>query len=181
MTNIIFLDIDGVLNCQLHYESIQFKNYKEAKKQLRKDVKAERISRMEYYSSQISKERIGWLNDLCSETDSVVVASTSWRNSFTIEEFQEMLEYCGATFKVIGKTGNCECRIRGVEIKQWLSDNCMELFNVHSHDFYRYAIIDDDSDMLLRQQDHFFQTDNYSGLTPTICYKIKRFFTHKTF
>lgn len=31
------------------------------------------------------------------------------------------------------------------------------------------------------KQSHFFQTDNYAGLTPTICYKIKRFFTHKTF
>jgi len=24
-------------------------------------------------------------------------------------------------------------------------------------------------------------TDNYSGLTPNTCYKIKRYFTHKTF
>lgn len=24
---IIFLDIDGVFNCQLHYESLNFKNY----------------------------------------------------------------------------------------------------------------------------------------------------------
>ena len=41
--------------------------------------------------------------------------------------------------------------------------------------------VDDDGDMLLWQQHNFFQTDNYSGLTPNICYKIKRFFTHKTF
>jgi hypothetical protein len=26
------------------------------------------------------------------------------------------------------------------------------------------------------QREHFFQTDNYSGLTPNICYKIQRFF-----
>ena len=38
----------------------------------------------------------------------------------------------------------------------------------------------DDSDMLLNQKEHFFQTDNYSGLTPTICYKIKRFITGRT-
>jgi hypothetical protein len=35
--------------------------------------------------------------------------------------------------------------------------------------------------MLLWQQHNFFQTDNYSGLTPTTTYKIKRFFTQKTF
>ena len=44
---LIFLDIDGVFNCQIFYHSTQFKNYKEAKKQLRKDVKAERIERLD--------------------------------------------------------------------------------------------------------------------------------------
>ena len=39
MKNIIFLDVDGVLNCQIYYDTQQFKDYKEAKKQLRKDVK----------------------------------------------------------------------------------------------------------------------------------------------
>jgi len=52
---------------------------------------------------------------------------------------------------------------------------------VNYYDFYKYAIIDDDSDMLLNQEQNFFQTDNYSGLTPNTCYKIKRFATHKTF
>ena len=41
---------------------------------------------------------------------------------------------------------------------------------------YNYVIIDDDSDMLLWQANHFFQTDSYSGLTPNICYRIKRYF-----
>jgi hypothetical protein len=40
-----------------------------------------------------------------------------------------------------------------------------------------YVIIDDDSDMLLHQAEHFFLTDNYSGLTPNTCYKIKRYLT----
>ena len=35
----IFLDVDGVLNHQRHYESQQFKTYKEAKKTLKKQVK----------------------------------------------------------------------------------------------------------------------------------------------
>ena len=45
--------------------------------------------------------------------------------------------------------------------------------------YNNYAIIDDDSDMLLWQKDNFFQTDSYSGLTPTTCYKIKNFFMQK--
>lgn len=181
MKNIIFLDIDGVLNCELFYNSKQFADYKEAKRQLRKDVKAGKIEKLDYYSSQICRERIKWLNDLCKETDSKIVVSSTWRSGKTIEELQEIFNYCGATFEVLDKTGHCECRIRGVEIHKWLEDNCTKHFGVHSHDFYCFAIVDDDSDMLLWQQNHFFQTDTYSGLTPNTCYKIKRFFTHETF
>ena len=52
----------------------------------------------------------------------------------------------------------------------------METCGCHYYDFYNYVIIDDDSDMLLNQQEHFFNTDYYSGLTHNTCYRIKRFF-----
>lgn len=188
--NIIFLDVDGVLNCQLFYEK-QFKGkqnwvdsiplYKQVKKWLRKIVKKKEISWDEYYKSQLCSERISFLNDLCEKTRSAIVVSSTWRSNKTIEELQTIFNNSGATFKVIDKTGHCDCRIRGVEIYEWLYDNCKKYFDVEYYDFYRYAIIDDDSDMLLWQQNHFFQTDSYAGLTPTTCYKIKRFFTHETF
>jgi hypothetical protein len=181
MKNIIFLDVDGVLNCQLFYNSKQFSDYKAAKKQLRKDVKVERIERLDYYSGQICKDRIKMLNELCSETDSKIVVSSTWRSNQTVEQLQEMFNYCGGTFEILDKTGYCECRTRGCEIHKWLYDNTEKHFGIKYFDFYRYAIIDDDSDMLLNQQNHFFQTDNWSGLTPNTCYKIKRFFTHETF
>lgn len=160
--NVIFLDIDGVLNCQLFYENRK---------------KSESI--IEYPQDQIDPVRVSWLNTLCNETDSVVVISSTWRCS-GIEYCRKALREAGATFNVIDITPILHVA-RGCEIDKWLKDNCMQLFGVHAHDFYRYAIIDDDSDMLLNQQDHFFHTDPYSGLTPNTCYKIKRFFTHKTF
>jgi hypothetical protein len=93
-----------------------------------------------------------------------------------------MFDYCGGSFKVIDKTPILDCRTRGCEIHQWLKDNIKEeTYGCLYFDFYKYAIIDDDSDMLLQQQDHFFQTDNYAGLTPNICYRIKNYFLHKTF
>lgn len=176
--NLIFLDIDGVFNCQLFFESQKYMDYKEAKKQLRKAVKSKEIERLEYYQSQICKERLGWFNELCEETNSVVVLSSTWRK---IEGIEEILKQCGATFQLVGKTGQCNFGTRGCEIQQWLATNCKELFGVHGSDFDRYAIIDDDSDMLLPQAPHFFQTDNYSGLTPLTCYKVKRFLTKGTF
>ncbi len=178
---IIFLDVDGVLNCQLFYASTQFKDYKAAKKQLRKDVKSERISRLDYYASQICKERIGWLNELCVATGAKIVLSSTWRSGQNLEQLQEMFNYCGGTFQVIDKTGYCECGMRGCEILEWIKANSEKYFGVQYYDFHDYAIIDDDSDMLLWQQQHFFQTDSYSGLTPNTCYRVKRFLTKKTF
>lgn len=187
--SLIFLDVDGVLNCQLFYTE-KFAHlerfdgiplYKIVKKYLHKLIKKKEISDLDYYKSQMCSKRIGWLNELCAETNSAVVLSASMRNGWSVEDLQKIFNYCGATFTIIGKTGNCQCRIRGVEIHQWLQENCMKWFGVNYYDFYCYAIIDDDSDMLLEQQQNFFNCDNYSGLTPTTCYKIKRFFTHKTF
>lgn len=181
MENIIFLDIDGVLNCQLFYDSRQFKDYKEAKKTLRKSLKAKEIERLEYYSSQICKQRIDWFNDLCKDVDAKVVISSTWRMGKTVEELQEIMNYCGGTFEIVGKTIRNGFE-RGTEIAKWLRDNInKETHGCNYYDFYRYAIIDDDSDMLLNQANHFFQTDNYSGLTPSTCYRIKNFFTHETF
>lgn len=176
----MFLDIDGVLNCELHYQSQQFDSYKQAQKQLEKDVKSGKIERLEFYKSQISNERIKMLNALCDETDTVIVVSSTWRKNKTVGDLQEIFDYCGATFKVIDKTP-CTGYERGTEISLWLKENVSKYFDCQYYDFYRYAIIDDDSDMLLNQQFNFFQTDNYSGLTLNTCYRIKRFFMHKTF
>lgn len=188
-TNIIFLDIDGVLNCQLFYEESMWHKlllakiplYSQVKKLLRKLLKKKDITRMEYYASQLCKNRIIMLNELCEVTNSVVVVSSTWRKNKTIDELQYILNNSGATFKIIDKTPFTGYE-RGTEISKWLHDN----INKEEHgclyfDFYRYAIIDDDSDMLLNQANHFFQTDNYSGLTPNTCYRIKRFFNHETF
>lgn len=177
MKNIIFLDIDGVFNCQLFYKE----HFKEVKKRLRKKLKNKEIERLEYYKSQICPERIKWFSELCKEVDANVVISSTWRMGKTIEQLQEIMNYCGGDFNIIGKTIHNGYE-RGTEISKWLKDNINpENYGCNYYDFYRYAIIDDDSDMLLNQANHFFQTDNYSGLTPSTCYRIKRFFLHETF
>lgn len=188
-TNIIFLDIDGVLNCQLLYEENMKERsfistipiYKQAKKLLRSLVKKKMITDKEYYASQLCRSRISMLNWLCEETDSVVVISSTWRKGNTLDELKSILGDSGATFRIIDVTPYTGYE-RGTEISLWLKDN----INQEEHgclyfDFYRYAIIDDDSDMLLNQAQHFFKTDNYSGLTPNTCYRIRRFFLHETF
>lgn len=170
MKNIIFLDIDGVLNCQLHYSSDFYKNY------IAKPDK----TKGEHYYYQICQQRIALLNELCIEIDACIVVSSTWRLGKTADQLQAILTESGATFKVIDITCHTGYE-RGTEIAKWLRDNCKKLFGIEYYDFYNYAIIDDDSDILLNQREHFFQTDSYSGLTYNTCYKIKRFLTRKTF
>ena len=168
----IFLDIDGVFNCQTFY--------KERFDKWEKDGYPQDETHLQYKMNQLCKERFGWFNDLVEEIDAKVVISSTWRMDGK-EELQFIFDAMGATFEIFDVTPRTGYE-RGTEISKWLKDNIKpELYGVHYFDFYRYAIIDDDSDMLLNQGPHFFQTDNYSGLTPNTCYKIKRFATHKTF
>lgn len=190
--NLIFLDVDGVLNCELFYQE-RFGNesflskkivkplYRLCKNFLKSKARKEEISWDEYYIGQLCSKRIAWLNELCKETKSAIVVSSTWRSGKSIDELQRLFNLVGATFKVIDKTGYCDCRIRGVEIYEWIKNNSEKYFKIPSYDFKNYVIIDDDSDMLLWQQEHFFQTDCYSGLTPNTCYRIKRFLTKRTF
>ena len=59
---------------------------------------------------------------------------------------------------------------RGVEIKQWIdthiySDNGKNWKRKRLGVDYNYVILDDDTDMLLEQKDHFIQCDGMIGLT----------------
>lgn len=185
--NIIFLDVDGVLNNQLFYER-NFKHlqqynkiplYKTVKKLLKKLVKKKEIGRLEYYKSQIDIDSMELLNELCAETNSAVVLSASMRGSWDVLTLNRIFQYCGATFTIIDKTGHSDCRLRGVEIHQWLKEFSEKWFGLPYHQFNNYVILDDDSDILLWQQHNFFHVDRYVGLTPNICWKIKRFLKYK--
>ena len=192
---IFFLDVDGVFNCQVfydkHYTHLErFDNipfYKTVKKYLRKIYKVKRKTRdseiedLEYYKSNMCSDRLNMISVLIKEVNGEVVISASMRSGKSIEQLQKIFDYCGGSFTIIGKTEHLGYE-RGIEISKWLKDNItLEKHGCHYYDFYKYIIIDDDSDMLLKQQFNFFQVDNYSGLTPNTCYKIKRFLLHKTF
>jgi len=158
--NIIFLDIDGVLNCQEFY------------------TRRQKSELGTYPLCEIDPWRIELLNDLCKKVDAKIVISSTWRMGRTTEELQNIFREVGFTGEIIDCTpfySHSES-VRGDEIRGWIKDN-EKLLDVENYwDFHTYVIIDDDSDMLLWQQRHFFQTDNYSGLTPNTCYKIENFF-----
>lgn len=134
---ILFLDIDGVVNC------------------------ATTTQRSRGYIG-IDPEMAFLVGKIQLDTGCRVVLSSSWRGS--VEGEKEIKEQ---VVNFIDKTPNTrrypDRLLRGYEIQDWL--------NAHP-EVTKYAIIDDDSDMLPEQLPNFFQTSWKTGITKEIADKI---------
>lgn len=135
---VIFLDIDGVLN------SVQ-------------EAIANRGKGGSYDYEGLSRIGVGLLRQLCEVTGAKIVVSSTWRSDGH-EAIAGAFAVCGwrdVVFNktIIGVTPHLP-GVRGKEIQHWLEEtpSCDS-----------YVIIDDDSDMLDSQQDHFVKTDNTIG------------------
>lgn len=129
-----------------------------------------------------------FLGHILHETGADIVISSSWRlhtledtiKYFKDNQFEHWEKIVGHTIRAyhyLEKGLKIHLSIpRGVEIKQWLDTH------VHSNngkDFNRkkvgkdfnYVILDDDSDMLLEQANHFVKCDSYIGLTEELSEK----------
>jgi len=143
---VLFLDCDGVINC-----ADTFKIDKDAYFPVDK-----------YMSFLVGKIQL--------DTGCEIVLSSSWRHhQRSIDLINERL------FKLYDITGyepyddtrpsgaeNCQ---RGREIKAWLDK--------HS-EVTKYAILDDDSDMLPEQMPNFFKTSWQTGLTEEIAQQVTK-------
>ena len=124
-----------------------------------------------------SKQQL--LDDILKKTGAKIVLSSSWRKH-TLLETKEYMNEKGFWFteEIVGVTIRAYQYIekgihlsmpRGVEIKQWI--DC----NIHSEQGknwnkkklgqdYQYAILDDDTDMLVSQNLHFVKCNPFTGL-----------------
>lgn len=167
MTKLLFLDIDGVLNHQLWYSSVEDKKQN---------------THEEWENSQFCPWSVGLLNKLTDETKSKIVVSSSWRQGKTVQELQDLFEKVGITSEVIDKTPKLYFNgiedytysvPRGCEIKAWMELNKDKLGSgIGKYD--KYVIFDDDSDMLYWQRNNFLWVDPYCGLTPALIFKAKQ-------
>ena len=98
-------------------------------------------------------------------TQCEVILSSSWRH------MGKGYEEVNSIIPLAGKTDSCCTGIRGVEIYKWITEN-IPWDDRKDVTKFRYAILDDDSDMLLWQKDHFFQTTFDTGLTEEIAEKV---------
>lgn len=154
---IIFLDFDGVVNtCNPE----DYTNERFCGKTLRKFL----------------PRTINELNEVTKETNAKYVISSTWR---LIDGLEGLRDYCknimGLEGEIIDVTPNLSYSftVRGNEIRQWISDN-EDLLGCYSSDFKQYIIVDDDSDMLLWQADHFLNVDPFCGFNKNHTYRAIR-------
>lgn len=160
MKNLIFLDIDGVLNSELFCKTEEFK--------LKREVKED--GRTGHLRRDLWSDLVEVLKDFVLKVDAEIVISSTWRQHTTLEEFREVFNDWGIGDRIIDVTPIIRYKgsVRGNEVYAWLQDN-------RPTDFARYVIFDDDSDFLYWQRNNLFLIDRYCGLTHNVTYRAERF------
>ena len=107
------------------------------------------------------------LQHIVRDTECHIVLSSTWRkDEYAFRRLRRVFAY--RKIQILGTTPVLHT-VRGEEIKAWLEAH---------PDVTRYAILDDDSDMLVEQLPNFFQTDGEYGITDTIAYRVIYHLTH---
>ena len=159
MTNILFLDVDGVLNSDQWYLNRQARGIVEGSNA---------------WSSDINPEAVRLLNELNERIPYKILLSSTWRLGYPLPILQERFRGLGLIPPLVGATPSITpTGQRGNEIQE-----ALELINglivVDS-----YAILDDDMDMLPHQQDYFVRVDHALGLTQENTFKVEEIFNTK--
>ncbi|CAA7537959.1 gp276 [Klebsiella phage vB_KoM-Pickle] len=127
--NVIFLDIDGVLNNM----------------------------RCMKFGEHMDIECARHLRRIVNHANCDIVISSTWRIGNSTHNLREIF-YPWGLYRIIGKTCTNfphSTGMRGDEIKAWI-----DTFGCKN-----YLILDDDTDMLSSQKEHFIKTDGFVGLT----------------
>ena len=156
--NVIFLDVDGVLNSDRSFIA-GFEKTKQYRSNPDNLDDEHFINKVTIFS--IDSVAVNLINRVCDICSAKLVISSTHRKHFRDTEdklirMQEYFESFGIQREyVIGWTKSLY-RIRGIEIKDWLDDH-PEVSN--------YAIVDDDSDMLPEQLPFFVHCDRRVGIS----------------
>lgn len=160
MKKFIFLDTDGVMNYENYWVS-----------------KNKRNLSTEWHIRYFCPLAVKRLNRITDETNAKIVFSSSHRFHFeTFAELKEGFKLAGITGELIGITPKLRyvddtySVPRGCEIKAWMERNKGILGAKISE--VKYAILDDDTDMLYWQRNSFFCTKGKGGLTEAISNRV---------
>jgi hypothetical protein len=145
MNKVIFLDIDGVLNCN----SFLYSNNRCD----REDVE------------MIDPSLILKLNRIIKETGANVVISSSWRIQYNHKQLQEMFDKIGFIGNVVGQT-IYSIFDRGYEIIDYLRNNDVDKFVIlDDNDIFDKNVNGEDEDIIENIINHFVKTDCEIGIS----------------
>ena len=163
--NIIFLDVDGVLNSERSCIAGQ-------KRLIAYSHSEDDRPGTKFTKCTIDPIAVDLINHLCDEFDIKLVISSTHRKHFKdsptkLQEMQKYFNDLGITGEVIGWTKSGTGK-RGPEIADWL-DNHPEVT--------KYLIVDDDSDMLDEQMPYFVHCNYLYGFSSKQYLQTKAFFS----
>ena len=151
---VIFLDIDGVLNHENHYNWLY-------------NTDEPTPLQREHPYSEFNPNSVKELNRILDETNAKLVISSSWRLD-GIPVLQNIFKHIGLYHKIFDVTPSLSYKYnttlcRGKEIDYWLSKH---------PEVTRYVILDDDTDMEEYQLPFFIKTNPYNdGLNTEVANK----------
>jgi len=153
--NIIFLDVDGVLNSER-----SFMAGGDRMKQYGIDNPDDPYW-MKITRCTIDPIACDLINRLCTACDAKIVVSSTHRKHFPdsdkkLEQMKEYFANLGVKPEYIIDWTECLSTPRGVEIQDWLERH---------PETERYVIIDDSSDMLEHQMEYFVRCDGLIGFS----------------
>ncbi len=155
---LIFLDIDGVLVTK---RILQNKN---------------RLQFLDDNNYNFDKDSKNVLEDIVSATEAKIIITASWKcgnlekikNIFLRRNFkyaESIIGETGTAYNYLNNVGREILSVnRGNEIETWLKF----YFGYNYNEKIKYAIIDDDDDMLYKQKNNFVHTTFEVGLTPEL-------------
>jgi hypothetical protein len=145
--NIIFLDFDGVINCDGWLEQASSTPpYTPEEELLIVKMKEAGEHPADYAvgsARSICPDMVAHVNSIIEASGAKVVISSAWRKLFTIECLRLLLEHNGFKGEIIGvtpakrQTNFWDVEIRAVEIKAWLESSEAEQVT-------GFVILDDD-------------------------------------
>lgn len=135
---ILFLDIDGVLNSVRSAVALHGYPYRER------------------CHEKFDEVALGLIRQICDKTRAKICLSSTWRLHLNEEGLLKLSE--AIDLPIVSKTPRFIGKQRGYEIENWLN----EFKNIS--DITKYAIVDDDRDMLKEQLPFFVKTSNRNGL-----------------
>ena len=113
-------------------------------------------------------QAVQWLSEACEKFHYDIVVTSTWRWD---KNYKECLINGGLRdgIEILGRTPALLDQSRGAEIKKYIDE--------HPEIKY-YVIIDDDSDMLPEQVDHFIKTDYKVGFNLSDFEKFEKIYMH---